>query len=90
MNTEATTAASAPAQERETAPSTKLDRELYDKLLGVIGDMDKDAVRGYLAGRKRIPEGGWLDDLTGNQARWILDHVETFRANVAEFSRNPF
>ena len=90
MNTEATTAASAPAQEQEAAPSTKLDRELYDKLLGVIGDMDKDAVRGYLAGRKRIPEGGWLDDLTGNQARWILDHVETFRANVAEFSRNPF
>jgi hypothetical protein len=85
VNTEAATAASAP----ETAPN-KLDRDLYDKLLGAIGDMDKDAVRSYLAGKKRIPEGGWIDDLTGNQTRWILDHVETFRANVAEFSRNPF
>jgi hypothetical protein len=89
VNTEAATAASAPLQEQEAAPNT-LDRELYDKLLGAIGDMDKDAVRSYLAGKKRIPQGGWIDDLTGNQARWILDHVETFRANVAEFSRNPF
>ncbi len=52
--------------------------------------MDKAAVRSYLTGKKRIPEGGWIDDLTVNQARWILDHVEVFRANVAEFSRNPF
>jgi hypothetical protein len=90
VNTEAAAAASAPEQEQETAPNNKLDRELYDKLLDVIGDLDKDAVCGYLAGKKRIPKGGWIDDLTGNQARWILDHVETFRANVAEFSRNPF
>jgi hypothetical protein len=78
VNTEAATAASAPAQEQETAPN-KLDREVYDKLLDAIADMDNHAVRGYLTGKKRIPEGGWLDD-----------HVETFRANVAEFSRNPF
>jgi hypothetical protein len=89
VNTEAAAAAGAPSQEQEAAPN-KLDRELYDKLIDAIGDLDKDAVRGYLTGKKRIPEGGWLDDLTGNQARWILDHVETFRSNVAEFSRNPF
>ena len=61
VNAEAARAASAPAQEQEAAPSTKLDRELYDKLLGVIGDMDKAAVRSYLTGKKRIPEGGWIE-----------------------------
>jgi AAA domain len=89
VNTEAAAAATAPFQEQE-APPNKLDRELYDKLIGAIGDLHKDDVRGYLAGKKRIPVEGWLDDLTGNQARWILDHVESFRANVAEFSKNPF
>jgi hypothetical protein len=89
VNTEASAAASAPLQEQEAAPN-KLDPELYDKLIGAVGDLDKDDVRGYLVGKKRIPKEGWLDDLSGNQAQWILDHIETFRANVAEFSRNPF
>jgi hypothetical protein len=52
--------------------------------------LDKGDVCNYLVSKKRIPQDGWLDDLSGNQAKWILDHVETFKANVAEFSRNPF
>jgi len=44
VNTEAAAAASAPLQEQESAPPTKLDRELYDKLIDAIGDLEKEAM----------------------------------------------
>jgi AAA domain-containing protein len=57
VNTEAVTATSAPAQ--DAAPTTnELDPELHDKLVDAIGDIDKDEVRAYLAGKKRIPQDG--------------------------------
>jgi hypothetical protein len=88
---ETDTAASAPAQEQEAAPSPiKLDPELHGKLVETIGDMDTDEVRGYLVSKKRIPQDGWLDDLTGNQAQWIIDHVDSFRASVEKFAKEPF
>jgi hypothetical protein len=102
VSTEADTAASAPAQEQDTAPSppAKLDPEprplnllsleMRWKLLDAISSLDKDEVRGYLVAKKRIPEGGAIDDLSDNQAQWIIDHAEAFRTNVAEFARNPF
>ena len=78
---------SAPVVAPESPPRGKLDADLYDQLLDAIKDMDKDAVSGYLVRKKRIPDGGWLDDLSETQATWILEHVKTFQANVAEFSK---
>jgi hypothetical protein len=56
----------------------------------VIGDMETDDVRAYLVSRKLITEGGWIDSLSENQAKWIVGHADKFRALVARFTNEPF
>jgi hypothetical protein len=74
--------ASAPASSEITAPAPPVDAELQDKILDAIGDLDKDDVRRFLESKKRIPAGGWIDDLSENYVRWIVDHGTEFRARV--------
>ena len=52
--------------------------------------MDEGDVRSYLAGRKLIAEDGFVDDLSENQARWIMGAADKFRTQVAKFRAQPF
>jgi hypothetical protein len=75
---------------QNTAPPPPVDAELQDKLLDAIGDLETELVRGYLVSRKRIPAGGWIDDLSENQARWIIEHAAKFREQLEKFANEPF
>jgi hypothetical protein len=83
-------AAEASPSTEITAPPPSVDADLRDKLLDVIGDLDKDDVRHYLAAKKRISASGWIDDLSANQVTWIINHAEEFRAAVRKFANEPF
>jgi hypothetical protein len=82
-------AAASPTVET-IAPTPPVDPDLHDRLLDVIGDLDKDDVRDYLAAKKRISKSGWLDELSPNQVAWIINHAEEFRASVRKFAAEPF
>jgi AAA domain len=83
-------AAAASVSPEDTAPTPPVDADLHDRLLDVIGDLDKDDVRHYLASKKRISKSGWLDELSPNQVTWIINHAEEFRAAVKKFASEPF
>ena len=80
--------ASSPA-EKETAPSPP-SAELRDQLLNTIGDLENELVCRYLAARKLIPSDGDIDSLSANQAQWIVNHKDDFRARVEKFAHEPF
>jgi AAA domain len=90
VNTEATTAADASASLENTAPPPPINPDLHDRLLDVIGNLDKDDVRHYLAAKKRISKSGWIDELSANQVTWIINHAEEFRTAVQKFANEPF
>ena len=88
--TESAAADTSPSSEKDTAPLPSRNPELYNQLLSVIGDMEAEDVRSYLVGRKFIPEGGWIDNLSENQVSWILRHTDKFQAQVEKFKDQPF
>jgi hypothetical protein len=80
--------ASAPSSSENTAATTS--SESQDQLLDVIGDMDKDDVRGYLVSRKLIPEDGFIHNLSENQVKWIVEHAAKFCEQVQKFAKEPY
>jgi hypothetical protein len=82
--------ASAPASEDSTALLSSRNVELYHKLLDSVGKMENADVVAYLVGRKLILHGGSIDDLSDNQARWIVDHAAKFQEQVQKFRTQPY
>jgi hypothetical protein len=68
------------------APAINVHVELTDAL----ASMDLEDVDRYLISKKRIPEGGTFLDLSETQARWVIEHMESFKAQVEKFSDQPF
>ena len=83
-------AAGASASAENTAPAPPANPDLRDQLLSAIGDLENELVCRYLSGRKLIPAGGSIEDLSENQARWIVDHAAEFRTRVEKFADQPF
>jgi AAA domain len=83
-------AAGASASAENTAPPLPTNPDLRDQLLSAIGDLENELVCRYLSRRKLIPADGSIDDLSENQARWIVDHTAEFRARVEKFANQPF
>jgi hypothetical protein len=73
-----------------TAPLHSRNPELYDQLLDAVGKMENADVVAYLVGRKLIPHGGSIDDLSDNQTIWIVDHADRFRQRVQKFAKEPY
>jgi hypothetical protein len=90
VRNEAPAASASTSEAQDTAPSPPINADLHDQLLTAIGDMENELVCGYLIAHKRIPSGGSIEDLSENQARWIVDHAAEFRARVEKFADQPF
>ena len=71
-------------------PPPPINADLHDELLTAIGDTENELVCRYLVAHKRIPSGGSIEDLSENQARWIVDNAAEFRARVEKFADRPF
>jgi hypothetical protein len=83
-------ASASSSSAKDTAPSPPVDADLQDKLLDAIGGPDKDDVRGYLISRGLIPEDGFIDNLSENQCKWIVEHAAKFREQVQKFANQPY
>ena len=83
-------ASTSASSEKDTAPLTSHNSELYDQLFSAIRDMEAEDVRAYLVSRKLIPEGGSIDDISENQVKWIVEHTTKFREQVEKFAKEPF
>ena len=90
VRNEAPAASASTSEAQETAPPHPINADLRDQLLTAIGDMENELVCRYLIAHQRIPSGGSLEDLSENQARWIVDHAAEFRARVEKFADQPF
>ena len=90
VRNEAPAASASTSEAQDTAPSPPINADLHDQLLTAIGDMENELVCRYLIAHQRIPSGGSIEDLSENQARWIVDHAAEFRARVEKFADQPF
>jgi hypothetical protein len=90
VRNEAPAASASTSEAQDTAPSPPINADLHDQLLTAIGDMENEFVCRYLIAHQRIPSGGSIEDLSENQARWIVEHAAEFRARVEKFADQPF